>query len=150
MAQVSTPWYAVRVTYLALIALFLAAVLLQAYFAGRFIFGVAADNDLHASLGWPLSHGLAQLILLVSFFTRGGQRVWVTSIVWAVLVTVLPILAVLDEEGANAAEALHPLVAMVVLLLTAFLTWRAWALVAEGRASGGPANTASERGTQAP
>lgn len=150
MRPVTTAWYSVRVAYLALIMLFLAGVLFQAYSAGRYIFGVTADNALHAELGWPLAHGFSLLVFLASLFVRGGRRVWVTSIVWFLMTAMLPILAVWNEEGMSPIEALHPLLAMVVLLLGALLAWQAWRLVAAGRVGTGSPETASDRGVEAP
>ena len=142
MAAVSTPWFVVRNVYLVLITLFLLAILVQAYFAGRFIFGVDVNNSDHAGLGWPLAHTFAPLLFLVSLFTRGGKQVWITSIVWVAAAFALPLLAVVNETGSSPVEALHPPLAMVLLGLTLFLNYRAAMMVADGRTAPTPQSMA--------
>ncbi|HLF16389.1 MAG TPA: hypothetical protein VI796_03025 [Candidatus Thermoplasmatota archaeon] len=125
-----------RYGYLTLILLFLLGIFAQAFFAGRIIFGIdtaAADESMHASLGWPLAHMVAPAIFLLAFFVGGGRNFVVTSTAWGVIAFLMPIVATLDEDGPNDWEALHPVMAMVLLTLTLWLSYRAWTMVAEMR-----------------
>lgn len=125
------PRLVMRYVYLGVLLLSTAAMLLQAFSAGRYIFGVAADNSLHAAVGWPFAHAFSALILLTAVFTKSGWRTYAGSAVAVVLLAVLPILAVANEKGPAAVEAFHPPLAMVILGLLLWLDARAIRLVRE-------------------
>lgn len=155
MAPVTTPWYAVRYTYAIVISLFLVALFFQVYLAGRTVLGADADSG-HAGLGWMLAHMVALLPFLLAFFVKGGKKIWVTNIVWAVMIFILPVLAgmVYVEPGSGetasdadrAAAAFHPLMAVLVIMLTTFLSWQSIMLAAEGRIA--PATSAAPQARQ--
>lgn len=160
MAKVTTPWFVMRSVYFALITLFLAALLVQVYFAGRVVFGAegaAQGESTHAGFGWMLAHAIAALPFIIAFFTKGGKSVWITNIAWAVVVFALPMLAGImhpdsgvSSETASAIAALHPPVAVLVIGMTAYLALRAWQLVAEGRVSARSDAPTPVHGRQAP
>lgn len=131
MAAAATARRIARYVYLGLIGLFLFGILLQAYFAGRFIWGLESTIDLHAELGWPMSHMLAPIVLLLSFFLKGGKNFWIPSIVWGIVAYMQPLIAVWNEKGTSEVEALHPVTALILFGLTMWLAWRAWEMVSE-------------------
>ena len=134
MAAVGNAVRIARYVYLGLILLFLAGVLVQAMLAGRFMFA-GADSEPHVAFGWMLAHAVGPIVLLLSFFLRGGRAFWVTSLVWGILVIVQPVLAAMAADGPNEAAAFHVVVALVIFAMTAWLAQRAWAMAMAAKAA---------------
>lgn len=122
---------AMRYVHLVLVVLFMLGVIAQAHSAGRFIFGVVGDNDAHVALGWPLAHMLAPLMMLASFFTRGGKGIYIGSIVAFVIAAAMPFVALANEEGASEVEALHPVMAVLLFGVLLWLFLREMKLVSK-------------------
>jgi uncharacterized protein DUF6220 len=105
-------WYA----YVALIWLFLAALALQIFLAGLYLFGPTHDLEPHRGLGWFL-HLPLPLILIAALVARVGRPTiwWVLALF--VLGAIQPILATL-KTSAPLLAALHPFNAVVLTLVT--------------------------------
>lgn len=105
-------WYA----YVALIWLYLAALVLQVFLAGLGLFGTAADMEPHRGLGWAL-HLPLPLILVAALLAKVGRPTiwWVLALI--VVGAVQPLLPGL-RGGAPLLAALHPLNAVLLTLIT--------------------------------
>ncbi len=149
MAAAATARRVARWVYFTLISLFLAGVLVQAFLIGQYLFA-GESSTMHMHLGWILAHNVAPLALLLSFFLKGGKAFWIPSIIWGVVTYIMPILATMDEDGPSTVAALHPVAAMTVLLLSAWLLWRAWGLVSEAEPTKPASPTMAPRPTTPP
>lgn len=116
-----------RYIYLALIWVYLAAILVQVFLAGTGLFTAGRDFETHRSLGYLL-HLVPVLLLLVAFVARvGASTLWWTA---ALLVVqgIQPLLPMLRVDYPWAA-ALHPVLALVIFWLALTIGLRAWQLV---------------------
>lgn len=116
-----------RYVYLALVWVYLAAILVQVFLAGTGLFGAQRDFEAHQNLGWIL-HLVPVLLLIVAFVARvGASTLWWTA---ALLVVqgIQPLLPILRVDYPWAA-ALHPVLALVIFWLALTIGLRAWQLV---------------------
>jgi hypothetical protein len=118
-----------RYVFLAMVWIYVAAILFQVFLAGIGLFGAAKDFEPHAGLGWIL-HLVPVLLLIVAAVARvGSSLLWWTA---ALLVVqfVQPILATLRND-APVAAAFHPVLAVVIFWLALTIGLEAWRLVRE-------------------
>lgn len=118
-----------RYLYLALVWVYLAAILVQVFLAGTALFGTQRDFAAHQNLGWIL-HLAPVLLLLVAFVARVGA----TTLWWnAALLVVQGVQPLLPEVRTDLpwAAALHPVLALVIFWLGITIGLRAWQLVRE-------------------
>jgi hypothetical protein len=118
-----------RYTLLAVSGLFLAAIVVQVFFAGLMVFGQEGGRDLHATTGWII-HTAGFLFLLLPALARAGARTIVLGLVLFAVTFVQPLLTMVD---ATPIEALHPVTALIMFALSIVLTLRALGLVREER-----------------
>ena len=103
--------------------LMLAAVVVQFYFAGLAVFGVA-DFDAHAVTGWSLI--LASILLLfLSALGRTGKSTMLLSGVVLATIVAQPLLAILPRDTMPIIAALHPVNALAIAVLLQVLSRRA-------------------------
>ena len=103
----------------ALAVTIVALVIAQVYLIGAYIFGAGTGAlDAHRSVGFT-THALEVLILVVSLFAARDRLL---CLALAVLGTVQIALA----GGHEWVGGLHPLFAMIVLVLAATIAWRGW------------------------
>jgi hypothetical protein len=112
--------------------LYVIAVVLQVYFAGEGIFGArdqdqtienAKTLDLHRDFGWFITEPIALLLLIVALLAwLPNTRVRILSIVTPFVLWVQLIL----PSGGRWVAAFHPLNAILILVLLAYLTWALW------------------------
>lgn len=127
---------AFRYTFLAISAVFLAAVVVQVFFAGLMLFGQEGGRALHADTGWII-HSAAYLFLVVPALARAGAGTIVIGIVLTAVTFVQPLLTMVDSP---LVAALHPVTALIMFTLSVVLSWRALELVrAERQPAGVPA-----------
>jgi uncharacterized protein DUF6220 len=118
-----------RWLFLALVWIYLAAILVQVFLAGIGLFGAAKDFEPHVGLGWIL-HLVPVLLLIVAAVGRvGSGLLWWTAALLLVQF-IQPILATLRNDLPLVA-ALHPVLALVVFWLGVAIGLRAWRLVRE-------------------
>jgi uncharacterized protein DUF6220 len=118
-----------RWLFLALVWIYLAAILVQVFLAGIGLFGAAKDFEPHVGLGWIL-HLVPVLLLIVAAVGRvGSGLLWWTAALLLVQF-IQPILATLRSDLPLVA-ALHPVLALVVFWLGVAIGLRAWRLVRE-------------------
>ena len=118
-----------RYVFIAIVWIYVAAILFQVFLAGIGLFGAAKDFEPHAGLGWIL-HLVPVLLLIVAAVARvGSSLLWWTA---ALLVVqfVQPILATLRND-APVAAAFHPVLALVIFWLALTIGLKAWRLVRE-------------------
>jgi hypothetical protein len=126
------------VAYKYLIALFTLAVIVQFFLAGLGIFGglpeegetVTSDRwedklDPHAATGHLLFIPVSIVLLLLILIAWTGPRSIGATVGLVVLMLIQIILGGVGED-APVLGGLHPLNALVILMLSSFLTWRAW------------------------
>ena len=117
-----------RVTYVALVWLFLVGMVVQVFLAGLGMFSAdSRDFGIHIQLGWIL-HLIPVLILIAAAVGRVGRPtvLWVAALVLTTLVQ--PFLPGLRETSV-ALAALHPVNAMVMFAITVRLAWTSSALL---------------------
>jgi hypothetical protein len=125
-----------RYAFLALSAVFLAAIVVQVFFAGLMLFGQEGGRGLHVDTGWII-HTAAFLFLLVPALARAGARTIVLGIALFAVTFVQPLLTMVDSP---LVAALHPVTALIMFTLSIVLTRRALELVrAERQPAGVPA-----------
>ena len=118
-----------RYVFIAIVWIYVAAILFQVFLAGIGLFGAAKDFEPHAGLGWIL-HLVPVLLLIIAAVARvGSSLLWWTA---ALLVVqfVQPILATLRND-APVAAAFHPVLALVIFWLALTIGLKAWRLVRE-------------------
>jgi hypothetical protein len=121
----TVPRPVLRNVFLACCWLFFASLVAQVYLAGRFIFGAVDNIDGHAAFGYTVVHGLALVVLVMSFFLRAGWMMPILAGAQFLLAFLMPILA----TAANAdAAALHPVAAVLLVGLSIFIAEQARAL----------------------
>ena len=101
-----------RYLYLALVWLYLVALLVQVFLIGIALFGTAHDFAPHVNLGWIL-HLVPILLLIVGAIGRVGLRLllWTTALV--VVQFIQPILATVRNDQPVLA-AFHPVLALII------------------------------------
>ena len=125
-----------RYTLLVISGLFLAAIVVQVFFAGLMVFGQEGGRSLHVDTGWII-HTASFLFLLLPALARGGARTIVLGIGLFAVTFVQPLLTMVDLP---LVEALHPVTALAMFTLALVLLLRALALVREElQAAGVPA-----------
>src|SRR5215203_3936764 len=127
MAGLSVPVRLARVGYTVLSSIFVACVLVQVFFAGMGAFG--ADWSLHLTFAHYL--GLPPLLMAPTAFA--GRLSWGLSLLPLGLLVLIGV----QYAFANAAvpAAVHPVNALLILLLSLLAARRAWSAVA-GRRKG--------------
>lgn len=110
--------------YLALITIFIAGILTQAFFAGAGIFASTDWMLWHQALGYMLWLA-SPLLLIVALITRLGRSLnWLNGLL-LLLVTVQPTLTYW-RGSVPLVSALHPVNALLIFVLSFFLAFRAW------------------------
>lgn len=112
--------------------LFLAAIVVQVYFAGLMLFGQEGGRELHENTGYILGTA-GVLFLLLPALARTGAMTIVLGVVLSVAAFFQPNLTYL-RDTAPLVAALHPVNALLILGLSVFLVRRATVLVREERA----------------
>lgn len=118
-----------RYVYLALVWIYLAAILFQVFLAGMAMFGAEPDFETHRALGYLL-HLVPILLVLVAVVARVGSRLILWTVALLVVQGVQPLLPMLRGDLPWAA-ALHPVLALVIFWLALTIGLRAWRLVRE-------------------
>ncbi|HEX6263170.1 MAG TPA: DUF6220 domain-containing protein [Actinomycetota bacterium] len=106
---------ALRIVYAALAWLFLAALVLQVFFAGLMLFGEPEGRALHEGTGWMLHTAVILLPVTAALARAGARAIWLT-LALTVVTLVQPILTFVRETPAIA--ALHPVNAILMTVLS--------------------------------
>ena len=112
--------------------LFVAAIVVQVYFAGLMLFGQEGGLELHENTGYILGT-VGALFLLLPALARAGGTTIVLGVVLAVITFFQPNLTLAREESPLIA-ALHPVNALLIIGLSVVLIRRATELVRQERA----------------
>jgi hypothetical protein len=120
-----------RFTLLGFSWLFVAAIVVQVYFAGLMLFGQEGGTDLHVDTGYILGTA-GVLFLLLPALARAGSSTIVIGLVLAVITFFQPNLALARDDSALIA-ALHPVNAVLITALSMVVIRRATGLVREER-----------------
>jgi hypothetical protein len=113
--------------------LFLAAIVIQVYFAGLMLFGQRDGKSLHLGTGYMLAFA-GLLFLALPALARAGARTVLLGVVLSVITFFQPTITYAREESPVIA-ALHPVNALLILALSVLMIRRATQLVREERAS---------------
>ena len=116
-----------RYVFIAIVWIYVAAILFQVFLAGIGLFGAAKDFEPHAGLGWIL-HLVPVLLLIVAAVARVGSSLLRWTAALLVVQFVQPILATLRND-APVAAAFHPVLALVIFWLALTIGLKAWRLV---------------------
>ena len=116
-----------RYVFIAIVWIYVAAILFQVFLAGIGLFGAAKDFEPHAGLGWIL-HLVPILLLIVAAVARVGSSLLRWTAALLVVQFVQPILATLRND-APVAAAFHPVLALVIFWLALTIGLKAWRLV---------------------
>jgi hypothetical protein len=116
-----------RYAFLSIAGIFLAAVVVQVFFAGLMLFGQEGGAELHANTGYILGTGGA-LFLVVPALARAGTRAIVLGAILAVVTYGQPFLTFARETSPPIA-ALHPVNALLIFTLSLVLSREALRLV---------------------
>ena len=120
-----------RYTFLGFTWLFLAAIVVQVYFAGLMLFGEEGGRGLHEGTGYILGTAGA-LFLVLPAVVRAGATTVVLGVVLALITFFQPNLTFARDDSPFIA-ALHPVNALLIVALSALLVRRAAQLVREER-----------------
>jgi putative tricarboxylic transport membrane protein len=122
-----------RYLYLAMVWIYLAAVVFQVFLAGAALFGTAKDFEPHVGLGWIL-HLVPVLLLIVAAVGRVGSRLlwWTTALLLVQFVQ--PILATVRNDLPLVA-AFHPVLALIIFWLAFTIGLKAWRLIQQAALS---------------
>jgi hypothetical protein len=118
-----------RWLFLALVGLYLAAVLYQVFLAGMGLFGAEHDFETHRTLGYII-HLTPVPLILVAAVARFGSRLLLWTAALFVVQGIQPLLPMMRGDLPWAA-ALHPVLALVVFWLGITIALQAWRLVRE-------------------
>jgi hypothetical protein len=118
-----------RFTLLAFSWLFLAAIVVQVYFAGLMLFGQESGRELHQNTGYILGTA-GVLFVLLPALARAGTTAIILGVVLAVAAFFQPNLTLLDTP---LIAAFHPVNALLIVGLSVFLIRRATELVRQDR-----------------
>ena len=122
-----------RYAFLALVWIYLAAIVVQVFLAGIGLFGAGKDFGNHVNLGWIL-HLVPVPLLLVAWVARVGSRLIWWTVALLVVQGIQPLLPGLRTDLPLAA-ALHPVLAMIIFWLALTIGLQAWRLVRAPAAS---------------
>jgi hypothetical protein len=111
--------------------LFLAAIVVQVFFAGLMLFGQEGGMDLHLATGYILGF-VGFVFLLLPALARAGRTTIILGIILAVITYFQPFLT-FARDSAPLIAALHPVNALLIFTLALVLTRRTLALVREER-----------------
>jgi hypothetical protein len=111
--------------------LFLAAIVVQVYFAGLMLFGQEGGRDLHENTGYILGTASGLFVLLPAL-ARAGATTIVLGLVLTFITLFQPSLADARETSALIA-ALHPVNALLIVGLSVVMVRRATGLVRQER-----------------
>lgn len=117
---------AARIGHLASMCAFLALLVFQVYLAGLALFD-AGGFRMHVSFGYSFVWVVVFLIPILAWLGRIGRRdAWLSVLLFALYIAqcLLPPLA--REGGPGLIAALHPVNAMLMFALSAWLSARAW------------------------
>lgn len=131
----------VRYTFLGFAWLFLAAIVVQVYFAGLMLFGQEGGEGLHEGTGYILGTAGA-LFLALPALARAGATTIVVGVVLALITFFQPNLTFARDESPLIA-ALHPVNALLIFTLSVLLVRRATQLVRQERGAATPVAQAS-------
>ena len=120
---------AFRYVFLGIALGFVAAVVVQVFFAGLMMFGQQGGRQLHVDTGYILGTA-GGLFLFVPALARAGRTAIVLGIVLAVVTFFQPYLTFAPTP---LVAALHPVNALVIFTLSLLLTRRAVTLVRSER-----------------
>ena len=120
-----------RYALLVAAALFLAAIVIQVFFAGMMLFGQQGGMDLHLATGYILGF-VGFLFLVIPALARAGRNTIILGIVLAVITYFQPFLT-FARDSAPLIAALHPVNALLIFTLSLVLSRRALALVRSER-----------------
>jgi hypothetical protein len=118
-----------RWVYLALVWIYLAAILWQVFLAGIALFSAAPSFEAHRNLGYIL-HLVPVLLLIVAAVARVGRATILWNVALLVVQGVQPLLPSMRNDLPWAA-ALHPVLALIIFWLALTIGLRAWRLVRE-------------------
>ena len=127
-----------RWVYLALVWIYLAAILWQVFLAGVALFSGNPSFEAHRNLGYLL-HLVPVLLLIVAAVARVGRATILWNVALLVVQGVQPLLPSVRNYLPWAA-ALHPVLALVIFWLALTIGLRAWRLVREPMAASTPAS----------
>jgi hypothetical protein len=116
-----------RYALLAIAGVFLAAIVVQVFFAGVMLFGQQGGAELHQNTGYILGTAGA-LFVIVPALARAGRTAIVLGIVLAVVTFFQGSLA-LARDTSPFIAALHPVNALLIFTLALLLSRRALTLV---------------------
>jgi hypothetical protein len=118
-----------RWLFLAMVVMYLAAVLYQVFLAGMALFDAEQDFETHRYLGY-LIHLSPIPLIVVAAVARVGSRLLLWTAALFVVQGIQPLLPLLRADLPWAA-ALHPVLALVVFWLGLTIGLQAWRLVRE-------------------
>ena len=127
-----------RWVYLALVWIYLAAILWQVFLAGNALFSGNPSFEAHRNLGYLL-HLVPVLLLIVAAVARVGRSTILWNVALLVVQGVQPLLPMVRNDLPWAA-ALHPVLALVIFWLALVIGLRAWRLVREPMPASTPAS----------
>jgi hypothetical protein len=120
-----------RYAFLVITVVFLAAIVVQVFFAGLMLFGQEGGVALHENTGYILGTAGA-LFLVVPALARAGWTAIILGVALAVVTYVQPFLTFARESSPFVA-ALHPVNALLIFTLALVLGRRALVLVRSDR-----------------
>ena len=123
-----------RIASLVATWLFLAAVVVQVFFAGLALFAGGENWALHVNLGWILHLAPLLVLALVALGRPPRSALWL-AIALAGVTLVQPLLATLRRDVPLAA-ALHPVLALLIFSLSLSLAVQLTASLAAARRRG--------------
>jgi hypothetical protein len=118
--------------------LFLAAIVVQVYFAGLMLFGQEGGEGLHESTGYILGTAGA-LFLILPALARAGATTIVLGVVLTLITFFQPNLT-FARETSPVIAAFHPVNALLIFTLSIILVRRATSLVRMERGAPTPAS----------
>jgi hypothetical protein len=118
--------------------LFLAAIVVQVYFAGLMLFGQEGGEGLHESTGYILGT-VGALFLILPALARAGATTIVLGVVLTLITFFQPNLT-FARETSPVIAAFHPVNALLIFTLSIILVRRATSLVRMERGAPTPAS----------
>jgi len=121
-----TRWF--RYAYVGSLVLFLAGLGFQFYLVGQSLFVDPRDWAVHAGWGWTVAHGLPALVLISGALSQLGRRRWAVLLAYFIAVAIQPLLPGFRDSYPVLA-VLHPVNAVLLVVLTLWLLQDAWHLI---------------------